>query len=464
MNQNHDFRFLNVGLPDDILRHKQQGNLAQAIRLIDLRLAEKATPPALAACLRAQREMMTRLPKDYPFPREQALERVRREIADFSEEEFDALVERRRIGWIYLDGQMRYFRRFFETLCVTEADIARRAGRPLPGTDKRCQRIRAANERLKQLGQIQNRIRIRASLCLRDDLFTPGMFLRAQLPVPCACQEQSDIRMESVSPADGVVAAENAPQRTVCWQGRYETNPTFQVEYSYTRTAVYHDLTAEPCYPQQPVFDTEESAPHIVFSPYIRALCQSLTQGAANPIDKARRFYDFITLNMRYSFMPEYFVLEDIAASCARNLTGDCGVLALLFITLCRCAGIPAQWQSGLDAQPDECGAHDWARFYAAPYGWLPVDPSYGVSAAVQGDEERRQFYFGNMDAFRMAANSRFQADFETPMQFWRADPYDNQSGEMETDTHALTGGDYESRREVVDFQEIETNGALCSR
>ena len=79
MNQNHDFRFLNVGLPDDILRHKQQGNLAQAIRLIDLRLAEKATPPALAACLRAQREMMTRLPKDYPFPREQALERVRRE-------------------------------------------------------------------------------------------------------------------------------------------------------------------------------------------------------------------------------------------------------------------------------------------------------------------------------------------------------------------------------------------------
>ena len=76
------------------------------------------------------------------------------------------------------------------------------------------------------------------------------------------------------------------------------------------------------------------------------------------------------------------------------------------------------------------------------------------MSAAVQGDEERRQFYFGNMDAFRMAANSRFQADFETPMQFWRDDPYDNQSGEMETDAHALTGGDYESCREVVDFQE----------
>ena len=45
--------------------------------------------------------------------------------------------------------------------------------------------------------------------------------------------------------------------------------------------------------------------------------------------------------------------MEKIPETCALGLTGDCGVLALLFLTLCRCAGIPAQWQSGLTAEPD---------------------------------------------------------------------------------------------------------------
>ncbi len=46
--------------------------------------------------------------------------------------------------------------------------------------------------------------------------------------------------------------------------------------------------------------------------------------------------------------MPEYFLLDDIAEYCAVNQKGDCGVQALLFITLCRIVGIPARWQSGL--------------------------------------------------------------------------------------------------------------------
>lgn len=429
MNQNHDFRYLNVSLPDDIQRHKLCGHLQEAIRLIDLRLADEHTPDALAACLRAEREMMRRLPKDYPFTRAQALERARREIPDFSEAEFDALVDARRIGWIYLNGEMHFFLRFFETLCATEADIAKRAGKPLPGTDERGQRLHEDIRILQKEGSLSRRIRIRAELTPGED-FVPGAPMRAYLPIPCACEEQSDIRIEAMGPQDGQIAPEDAPQRTVCWEGSFAEKPTFWVEYSYTRTSLYRDLTVDQSSDEQPSFDTGEEMPHIAFTPYIRALCAQLCEGAATPLEKARRFYDYITLNMRYSFMPQYFVMEDIATSCARNLTGDCGVFALLFITLCRCAGIPAQWQSGLDAQPDHQGSHDWARFYIAPYGWLLADPSYGVSAACRGDEPCRQFFFGNMDAYRMAANSVYQADFTIPMESWRNDPYDNQSGE----------------------------------
>ena len=41
-------------------------------------------------------------------------------------------------------------------------------------------------------------------------------------------------------------------------------------------------------------------------------------------------------------------------------------------------------------------------------------------------------FYFGNIDPFRMPANAEFQHDFEIPPRFMRYDPYDNQLGEAE--------------------------------
>ena len=187
----------------------------------------------------------------------------------------------------------------------------------------------------------------------------------------------------------------------------------------------------------------------------VRALVQALTEGVDSLLERARIFYDFITLNMKYTFMPAYFILENIAEAAARSYTGDCGVFALLFVTLCRCAGIPAQWQSGLTAEPDFCGGHDWARFYIAPYGWLYADPSYGIAAVRARNETRRRFYFGNLDAYRMVANNAFQAPFTVPKQHWRADPYDNQVGEIETAERGLGYGEFERSKEVLLCEEL---------
>ena len=192
-----------------------------------------------------------------------------------------------------------------------------------------------------------------------------------------------------------------------------------------------------------------------MFTPYIKAQCAELTEGLTDPLSKAQAFYDFITKNMNYTFMPGYFVLENIADSCARNHTGDCGVFALLFITLCRCAGIPAQWQSGLTAEPDFIGGHDWVRFYAEPFGWIFADPSYGVSAARTRNEERRQFYFGNLDPYRFVANSAFMTNFTIPKEHWRADPYDNQTGEMETSDRGFTYSEYLRDCDILLCEEV---------
>ena len=467
MKINDTFRYLHVGLPEDILRRKLYGDFEGAIRLINRRLENEATPEALRSCLLAQREMMLRMPEDYPYTREEALAVLREHIPDFTEEEFDERVDAGKIGWIYRNGEMYFFNRFFQTMCKAEPAFAVRAGVRLSGVESagkgsegeerlsRCARL------MREKGFLSNRIRIRASLRIKDEVFEPGMSVRAHLPIPAACEQQSEIVIEKIFPESGKAAPENALQRTVCWEEVMEENHEFYVEYSYIHTARFHDVAklqkegrALSCV--QPDFFTQEEAPHILFTPYIRELTEALTEGVTDPLEKARRFYDFITLNMKYTFMPAYFCLENIAENCARNFTGDCGVFALLFLTLCRCAGIPACWQSGLTAEPDFCGAHDWVRFYVEPYGWLYADPSYGTAAVRADNEERRRFYFGNLDPYRMVANSAFQAPFTIEKDHWRADPYDNQLGEMETAERGLRYEEFERSKETLLCEEIE--------
>lgn len=440
MNMNDNFRYLHMGMSEDIIRRKTGGDLKGAVRLIDKHLSGDI-PDVLRACLTAEREMILRTPRDFPFTRPEALALVRKHIPDFTEEEFDSRVDAGEIKWIWLDGEEHYFLRFFQSLCITDDEFASRAGMSAPaGSDDH---LLAVMAEMKEKGFAARRIRVKASVSLKPEQFEKGMFVRVHLPIPAACEQQTDIRIERIFPENGQIAPENAPQRTVCWEVTMEENHPFEVEYSYTHTARYHDTEKLTYTSMQPDFFTGEEAPHIRFTPYIRALVASLTEGVTDPLEKARRLYDFITRNMHYTYMPVYFGLENIAENCARNYCGDCGVFALLFITMCRCAGIPARWQSGLAAEPHECGCHDWAQFYIAPYGWLYADPSYGVSANRKGDEERRKFYFGNMDPFRMVANCEFQAEFTVPKHHWRMDPYDNQAGEIETADRGLKADEY---------------------
>ena len=153
--------------------------------------------------------------------------------------------------------------------------------------------------------------------------------------------------------------------------------------------------------------------------------------------------------------MRKYFTITNIPEYAALNLKGDCGVQALLFITLCRCARIPARWQSGLYATPYYVGCHDWAQFYIEPYGWLFADPSFGGSAFRKGHEERWNFYFGNLDPFRMIAASEFQHEFDPSNKHLRFDPYDNQTGEVEYDDCGLKREDFQVNLERIDMHEI---------
>jgi transglutaminase-like putative cysteine protease len=459
---NYDIKSLQVSLPEDIFKKKWAGDLADALDAIDARL-KRDLPEVLRRRLELEKELLPRMIREYPHPKEKALALMRGLIPDFSEEEFDDLERNNWIDFLYADGEKRYFVRFHRTLLKVNADIARRAGVPLTPYSAL---LDDAIAEMKEKGSLKYQFRIRCTMKIEDNVFVPGDTYRVHLPLPIVSAQTESMEIISASPAPLHVSAENHAQRTVFFEKTLHENKPFIVEYAYDCTMRYVDLrkppeSSSPVYPRcaKPVpDDLGELLPHIVFTPYLKALVDEILAGGETQLQKARKMYDFVTTKVTYSFMRSYLMLENHVEYIAANLKGDCGLQALLFITLCRAADVPARWQSGLAAEPDSIGSHDWAQFYVEPWGWLFCDCSYGGAAWRKGNTERWNFYFGNLDPYRMAANSAYQAQFDPPMRHLRNDPYDSQEGECETEERALKGFEADTVYTMISCQKIKTD------
>lgn len=450
----YDLTALSVELPEDILKKKWAGDFNSALAAIDARL-QRNIPGFLRSRLELERALLPRIFGEYPYDREKALTIMRGLIPDFTEAEFDALERDNQIDFLYVGGEKRYFVRFHRTLLKVNPDIARRAGAPLsPNSPLLDEAIREMKER----GGLTLRMRIRATLKIKDEAFAPGETYRVHLPLPALSAQTDKAELVSASPVPKAVSSESHPQRTVFFEETLKENKPFVIEYEYPSAMRYVDLSkphvsGQPVYPRCPApgpEDVGELLPHIAFTPYLRKLTAEILGGETDALKKARLIYDFVTTRVTYSFMRGYATLERHGEFAAVNLRGDCGLQALLFITLCRIAGIPARWQSGLCAEPDSVGSHDWAQFYLEPWGWLFADCSYGGAAWRKGNTERWNFYFGNLDPYRMAANGAYQAEFDPPKDYLRDDPYDNQTGECETDSRGLYGRETDTEYEMV--------------
>lgn len=423
---------LALPLPEDILRRKYAGDLEGAARAIELKL-QGSLPAMLRDRLICEREILRRLPTQYPLDRRQAMEKLRAMIPAATEEDFDRWELEGRIDFIYIGSEKRYFVRFHRSL-AQYADIRRLMGDPLTPEDGW---LDPMVRRIREEGQLSCRIMLDASLSVEASAFVPGTYL-AHMPYPAPCAQQRDIRLLAGDP-DGI-APEDAPARTAWWRRTLEQWQEFRLRYSYRSCIRYADPLHAPA-PDAPLYpdapppckdDLMEEGAFIRFTPYLRALAQDITSGESDALHKAWRIYQFITTQLDYTFMRDYFQVEHLGEYCAVNLRGDCGLQTLLFISLCRIAGIPARWQSGLSVSPTYTGSHDWAQFYLPGWGWLFADCSFGGDAHRCGATARHQFYFGNVEPARMVANRQFQATFTPAMHALRADPYDNQSGEVE--------------------------------
>ena len=453
-----DLSYMKIPLPEDVLKLKNYGDFAGAQKMID-HFMTKDIPNALRKRLEIEKDVLKVMGgNEYPYTYEEALEIMTSHLRDFKEEELQYLKEISAADWIYVDGTVHFQRRFYENLIKTRPDLAERVMvEDVDDAQANELKQKLLNDNvhyMKEKGGRTVRTQIRATIKAQKDAEEVGRKVTVHLPIPKICQQVSKVDIIAASPEITKIADEDAAQRTVCFETELKADQEFMVEYAYDYHVGYVELDPAKASEEQPDFCTNEQAPHIRFTPYLQELLKEIIGDETNPIIKARKIYDFVTTKVMYSYMREYFTIECIPEYAAINLKGDCGVQALLFITLCRMTGIPARWQSGLYATEFYTGCHDWAQFYVAPYGWVFADLSFGGSAWRMGNTERWNYYFGNLDIFRMPANSEIQMEFTPEKKWLRIDPIDNQRGEIEYEDHGLSFDQVEVEQILVSMED----------
>lgn len=416
--------FLVCGLPENIRRAEEMGDWENAISLIDKWLRDTRVNEMQRQRLEYEKFRIRRLLAVYPYDEAEALEKAREMIRDFDYDEFYRLIDEGCVDFILVNRKRRFFERFVQNIAFARPEYKSRILID-PEEEKNRKLI---EERIKALAYGSAPKTYKVRIKLKATLDWPENYFRVWLPFPKEGFQIEGVKLLYASEENYFLADNDVPQKTIFFEG---TSREYIVEFEYTIREWINKV--DPSAVQECDVDDflGEEPPHIVFTPYIRYLTLKIIGDEKNPYLKARRIYDWITSRVRYCYVRPYATYENISQYVAENLKGDCGFQALLFITMCRLAGVPARWQSGWYVTPYFVSPHDWALFYVKPYGWLPADLSFG--GARRHDEKLRSFYFGNLDGFRMIANDDFMKQFTPEPKFYREDPTDNQLGEAET-------------------------------
>ncbi|MBQ9079686.1 MAG: transglutaminase domain-containing protein [Clostridia bacterium] len=452
---NEEIKYLALELPDSVKHYKYNGDFEGEISEIDRCLSSDLLP-ALRRRLDIERVIAEGMRHDYTADFAALLAKIQTRYPACGERELREIISMGQADYILRSGEPYFQNSAASNIFNCHKTYLERLTHPDFAPDTASDAMRMQNvEIMRQNGGRAFRFTVEESLEVAQNAERVGERIRVHLPYPAPCQSQDPEDIKLIECSHDSYFISDAVHRTICIDTKYRAGERFLVKFSYVNRARFVQPDAAAVDAVQPSFYTEQLYPHIRFTPLVRELAQHIAGDEKNPFLLARRAYDWVTKNVKYSYMREYLYIDNIVEFAILNRRGDCGVMAALFITLCRYMGIPARFESGSAVKPDDIGSHDWATFYIAPYGWLYADPSYGGGALRRGNEALWNHYFGNLDPFRMVANNDFQQSFDPPKAFMRMDPYDNQSGEAEFETVGLGKFDTKRQRSVISAEEI---------
>jgi transglutaminase-like putative cysteine protease len=401
-------------------------------------------------------DRLERIKKDFPYTAEQLFNELAGSVKNLTRDEFNAWVKEGRFDSREIDGERRFMSSSVSNLYFRYPELNPR--RTPPKVTAELEKLRLETVRTikstaleeKKPYVLPKRFHVTMTVTAKPTAAPDGETIRAWLPIPRRYPFQGEFELLSTSSKILHIEDENSPVRSLYLEqsAKNGESTAFKAEYNYTTFGVYFAVNpadVKPC-PDDPALKPFlREAPHVVFTPEIKTLSDKIAGSETNPYLKAKKFYDWIADQIKYSYAIEYSTIRNISDYCRTKQYGDCGQEAFLFITLCRLNGIPARWQTGWNTCPGDKTIHDWSEIYIAPYGWMPVDPYMGIfsmryanTLTPEQKKEVRDFYFGGLDWYRMAANSDHNQALTPPKRSMRSDDVDFQRGELEWGNHNI--------------------------
>lgn len=440
-------------ISSEIAQLEKKGDFTQAQNVISTYLKQNhQLPEPEKKHLESEAIRLERIRHGFNLTRAALLAELNQNLKNFSETEFDQWEEEGRFEYRMIDGQRWYHYASKSNLFFRYPDVK---NRQITNYEpalyhhflmKHIQEIKREAMKTGKRYVAPERFRCVMTVSVNPNVVPAGENVRCWLPFPRSIPTQKEILLFSALPANAILDSPLSPIRSSYQEqiAQADSFLTFSTEYEFVSYASYVQVNPDSVKPYDPSSEDfsdniAEKLPHMQFNRELKALAKEIVQDEKNPYRKAQKIYAWIVENTRYSYMVEYATLPNIPMFLYENRFGDCGVEALFFITLCRISGVPARWQSGWFILPGEKTIHDWAEFYIEPYGWLPCDPYMGVYANHYiktlnhvHRQEIQDFYFGNLDVYRMVANGDCCAELTPTKNFIRSDNVDFQRGELE--------------------------------
>ncbi|MBQ3522641.1 MAG: transglutaminase domain-containing protein [Bacteroidales bacterium] len=291
-------------------------------------------------------------------------------------------------------------------------------------------------------GKIENfgkpkKFKINYSITVKPNEVPAGEMIRVWLPYPREFNRSKNVKLLSTTNKNYIISPDEYEHKSIYMEAEAIKDSAITFGYELELEVADHWFTFGP--EDVKPYDTEselykeytaERETHVIFTPEIKRLADSLTAGETNPYNKARKIFDYICKTYPWASAREYSTLENIPSYVLANNHGDCGQVGLTFITMARYVGIPAKWQSGWMLHPGDINLHDWAEAYFEGIGWVPVDQSFG---RVPNDNDAvSHFYLGGIDAYRYYVNSDYSGNFFPAKNHLRSETVDFQRGEVE--------------------------------
>lgn len=383
--------------------------------------------------------IMGRIRKDFNMTPDDGHKLIREKMPNVTTEQIAKWKRKNKIEYMNIDGQEWWFRKSVRNLWLLADELKENhdAEKWVTYKTRRKYYLEAMQCPADEKGiRDWRHVNITFTLDVNADVVPAGETLRVWMPFPYQNLRQKNIKLESSNRP--VTMSQGSKHHTVYMEAVAEKGKPTHFEYTFSydvaeRHIAQQDLVAmvEPYNTNSAEYKefTGNQPPHIIITDDMRALAREIVEEETNPVLQASKIFDWISMRYPWAGAREYSTIKNMPDYVLANGHGDCGQVALLYISLVRSLGIPARWESGWMIHPDEVNWHDWAETYFEGVGWVPTDQSFGRSAV---GTPMNSYYTTGIDLYRMASNETIGDKLSPEKKYIRSETVDFQPGEVE--------------------------------